>query len=92
MKIISSFFVIAALWCQSAMAASQTIPNPVEEEFDQEKVCQISINCKKLCDLKISDNLEKATPEQKKIILGCTQDMLDNLQKNNKISPAKKSK
>jgi hypothetical protein len=86
MKIISCFFVVMVLWSQVVIAADKTIPNPVEEEFDKEKVCQISANCKKLCDLKISDDLEKATPEQQKIIMGCTNDMLGKLQKDNKIS------
>lgn len=77
MKKIFLFFAVIFLTISSANAARQDSKSKaIAPAYEKKEVCVVSAACKKLCDEKIDDNLEKATPEQQKFIIQCAQDMM----------------
>lgn len=71
------FLLLTCIGSSSAAALDQ-------KEQEQKLICETSISCKKVCELGLIDKLEFIPPEQQKLVLRCTQDMLDRVQATQK--------
>ena len=67
---MKKLFLLIFFVTSSAFAAAPT------QEPDPEMVCNTSDVCRKACELKLTDKLQDATPEQQKMIMQCAQDIL----------------